>query len=84
MANRNQPRKRMDITIAAFAQVCSWQAGYTVVYAYVDFKDQGWDLMPLFAREMKKNGLDPNHRIIMTSNNPQSAKRISRDVKYDL
>jgi hypothetical protein len=28
-------------------------------------------LMPLFAREMGKNGVDPNHRIIMTSNTPQ-------------
>ena len=30
-------------------------------------KDQGWDLMHVFDREMKKNGLDPNGRIILTS-----------------
>ena len=31
-------------------------------------KDQGWDIMQVFAREMKKNGLDANGRIILTAN----------------
>ncbi len=31
-------------------------------------KDQGWDVMHLFSREMKKNKLDGNNRIILTSN----------------
>jgi glycosyltransferase involved in cell wall biosynthesis len=30
-------------------------------------KDQGWDVMPLFHREMTRQGLDPNGRIIMTA-----------------
>jgi glycosyltransferase involved in cell wall biosynthesis len=30
-------------------------------------KDQGWDVMGVFAREMSKVGLDPNGRIIMTT-----------------
>ena len=34
-------------------------------------KDQGWDVMNLFGREMRKRGLDPNGRIIMTTDTPQ-------------
>jgi glycosyltransferase involved in cell wall biosynthesis len=33
-------------------------------------KDQGWDIMALFGREMQKQGLDPNGRIIMSANTP--------------
>jgi glycosyltransferase involved in cell wall biosynthesis len=33
-------------------------------------KDQGWDLLPLFAREMGKRGIDPSNRIIFTGNTP--------------
>ena len=67
---RNQPRKRMDITIAAFA-LFAVDRPDTQLYMHCGLKDQGWDLMPLFARKMKRNGLDPNHRIIMTANTPQ-------------
>ena len=67
---RNQPRKRMDITIAAFALFAVGRPD-AQLYMHCGLKDQGWDLMPLFAREMKRNGLDPNHRIIMTANTPQ-------------
>jgi hypothetical protein len=67
--NRNQFRKRMDITIAAFAKFAVGRPD-AQLYMHMGLKDQGWDLMPLFAREMGKNGLDPNGRIIMTSNNP--------------
>jgi glycosyltransferase involved in cell wall biosynthesis len=67
--NRNQFRKRMDITVAAFAKFAVGRPD-AQLYMHMGLKDQGWDLMPLFAREMSKNGLDPNGRIIMTSNNP--------------
>jgi len=30
-------------------------------------KDQGWDIIPLFSRAMGREGLDPNGRIILTS-----------------
>jgi len=67
--NRNQFRKRMDITVAAFAKFAVGRPD-AQLYMHMGLKDQGWDLMPLFAREMGKNGLDPNARIIMTSNSP--------------
>lgn len=65
--NRNQFRKRMDITIAAFARFAVDRPD-AQLYMHMGLKDQGWDIMNLFAREMSKQGLDPNNRIIMTSN----------------
>ena len=34
-------------------------------------KDQGWDIMHLFDRDMKRQGLDPNNRIILTADTEQ-------------
>jgi glycosyltransferase involved in cell wall biosynthesis len=67
--NRNQFRKRIDITIKAFAQFAV-DKPEAQLYLHMGLKDQGWDVMPLFAREMMRQGLDPNNRIIMTTQSP--------------
>jgi D-inositol-3-phosphate glycosyltransferase len=67
--NRNQFRKRMDITISAFAKFAIDRPD-AKLYMHMGMKDQGWDIMPLFGREMARQGLDPNNRIIMTSPTP--------------
>lgn len=64
--NRNQFRKRIDVTISAFAKFAKDKPD-TQLYLHMGMKDQGWDIMPVFGREMAKQGLDPNGRIIMTS-----------------
>jgi glycosyltransferase involved in cell wall biosynthesis len=64
--NRNQFRKRIDITIEAFAKFAK-DKPEAQLYLHMGGKDQGWDIMPVFAREMKKQGLDPNGRIIRTA-----------------
>ena len=66
-ANRNQFRKRIDITISAFAKFAVGKPD-AKLYLHMGLKDQGWDLLPLFNREMRKNGLDPANRIILTGN----------------
>jgi len=68
--NRNQQRKRQDITIDAFAQFAVDKPD-AKLYMHCGMKDQGWDIMSLFGREMRKRGLDPNSRIIMTTQSPQ-------------
>jgi glycosyltransferase involved in cell wall biosynthesis len=68
--NRNQFRKRIDITISAFAKFAVGRPD-AQLYMHMGLKDQGWPILELFAREMQKNGLNPNNRIIMTSNSPQ-------------
>jgi glycosyltransferase involved in cell wall biosynthesis len=67
--NRNQFRKRQDITISAFADFAINKPD-AQLYLHMGLKDQGWDLLPLFAREMGKRGLSPNGRIIFTGNTP--------------
>ena len=64
--NRNQFRKRQDITIKAFAKFAVNQPE-AQLYLHMGLKDQGWDVMGVFAREMSRVGLDPNGRIIMTT-----------------
>ena len=64
--NRNQFRKRIDITIEGFAKFAKDRPD-TQLYLHMGLKDQGWDLMPVFARAMKREGLDPNGRIILTA-----------------
>ena len=64
--NRNQFRKRIDITIEAFANFAKDKPD-TLLYLHMGLKDQGWDVMPLFARAMQREGLDPNGRIILTA-----------------
>ena len=68
--NRNQARKRIDITIDAFAQFAVDKPD-AKLYLHMGMKDQGWDVMSLFGREMTKRGIDPNGRIIMTTKNAQ-------------
>jgi glycosyltransferase involved in cell wall biosynthesis len=67
--NRNQFRKRIDITISAFAKFAVDRPD-AKLYLHMGLKDQGWDVMPLFGREMHRQGLDPNNRIIMTTPEP--------------
>ena len=64
--NRNQFRKRIDITIEAFAKFAKDKPD-TQLYLHMGLKDQGWDLLPVFARAMQREGLDPNGRIILTA-----------------
>jgi glycosyltransferase involved in cell wall biosynthesis len=64
--NRNQFRKRIDITISGFAKFAVDKPD-AQLYLHMGLKDQGWQILDLFAREMRKNGLDPNGRIILTA-----------------
>jgi len=64
--NRNQFRKRIDITIEGFAKFAVDKPD-TQLYLHMGLKDQGWDVMGLFARAMERVGLNPNGRIILTA-----------------
>jgi glycosyltransferase involved in cell wall biosynthesis len=64
--NRNQFRKRIDITVEGFAKFAKDRPD-TQLYLHMGLKDHGWDIMPLFARAMRREGIDPNGRIILTA-----------------
>ena len=64
--NRNQFRKRIDITIQGFAKFAI-DKPEAKLYLHMGLKDQGWEVMQIFGREMQRVGLNPNNRIIMTT-----------------
>lgn len=67
-ANRNQPRKQIDLTIKAFAEFAKDKPD-TLLYLHMSEKDLGWDIRAIFDAEMKRRGIDPTNRMIMTTNN---------------
>ena len=48
-ANRNQPRKRIDLTIQTFAKFAADKPD-TMLYLHMGAKDMGWDVVPLRQR----------------------------------
>jgi len=49
-ANRNQPRKRIDVTIAGFAQFAAGKPSGVKLYLHMGAVDQGWDIPRLVER----------------------------------
>lgn len=66
-ANRNQPRKRIDLTIEAFVEFAKGRED-TMLYMHMSAKDMGWDVIGLFRQAMTMAGLDPTDRMILTTN----------------
>jgi glycosyltransferase involved in cell wall biosynthesis len=67
-ANRNQPRKQMDLTIKAFAEFAVGKDD-TMLYMHMSEKDIGWDIRSIFLTEMSRRGLPHENRMIMTAQN---------------
>ncbi len=68
--NRNQGRKRQDVTIRAFAKFAKGKDDARL-YLHCGLKDQGWDIIPLFNGAMVAEGNDPNGKLVLTSNTTQ-------------
>lgn len=66
--NRNQPRKRIDLTLKGFAKFAKDKPD-AKLWLNMGQKDMGWDLVPLFKRICRDEGCDPAGRIILS--NPQ-------------
>jgi glycosyltransferase involved in cell wall biosynthesis len=67
-ANRNQPRKQIDLTIKAFAEFAVDKPN-TLLYLHMSEKDLGWDVRALFDTEMKRRNLQSDNRLVMTTSN---------------
>lgn len=64
--NRNQPRKRIDLTIKAFIQFALDKPDARL-WLNMGKKDQGWDLVPLFKRIARDMGYDATGKLVLTS-----------------
>jgi len=64
--NRNQPRKRIDLTIKGFIKFAKDKPD-AQLWLNMGKKDLGWDLVPLFKRVARDEGYDPTGKLILTS-----------------
>jgi glycosyltransferase involved in cell wall biosynthesis len=66
--NRNQPRKRIDLTIKAFIKFAK-DKDDARLWLNMGKKDLGWDIVPLFKRVARDEGFDSTGKLILTSPN---------------
>ena len=64
--NRNQPRKRIDLTIKAFINFALDKPDARL-WLNMGVKDQGWHLISLFKRMARDLGYDATGKLILTS-----------------
>ena len=64
--NRNQPRKRIDLTIKGFIEFAK-EAPDARLWLHMGKKDQGWDVVPLFRRIARDYDYDPAGKVMLTS-----------------
>lgn len=64
--NRNQPRKRVDLTLKAFIKFAK-DKDDARLWLNMGSKDLGWELIPLFKRIARDEGFDPTSKLILTS-----------------
>ncbi|MEM7015232.1 MAG: glycosyltransferase, partial [Verrucomicrobiota bacterium] len=60
-ANRNQPRKRIDITMQGFAEFAKDKPENVKLYLHMGVEDQGWNLLQLARR------LDIEKRLLLST-----------------
>lgn len=66
--NRNQPRKRIDLTIKAFVDFAKDKPDARL-WLNMGKKDMGWDIVPLFKRAARDVGYDPTGKLILSNPN---------------
>lgn len=64
--NRNQPRKRIDLTIKGFIKFAKDKPDARL-WLNMGKKDMGWEIIPLFKRVARDEGYDPTGKLILTS-----------------
>jgi glycosyltransferase involved in cell wall biosynthesis len=64
--NRNQPRKRIDLTIKGFIEFAKDKPDARL-WLNMGAKDMGWEIIPLFKRVARDAGYDAAGKLILTS-----------------
>jgi len=64
--NRNQPRKRIDLTIKGFIDFALDKPDARL-WLNMGQNDMGWDIVPLFKRVARDMGYDSTGKLILTS-----------------
>lgn len=84
--NRNQPRKRWDITLKAVVEVLRRNPGAPLKLIVATSARGGWNLTEIFDRELAKAGLDvaAGHRHIVFVDAPQRMTDREVNMLYNL
>jgi glycosyltransferase involved in cell wall biosynthesis len=84
--NRNQPRKRWDTCLQAFAEVVARRPDAPIKLVIATELKGAWDLIEIFQRELKKRGVDPaiGASRIVVPGHPQMLTDDETNVLYNL
>jgi glycosyltransferase involved in cell wall biosynthesis len=77
--NRNQPRKRIDLTIQGFCRFAADKPDARL-YLHMGKKDLGWDIEMLFTMEAQRHGFDPKGRLITSGDLDVGAGGLPVDI----
>ncbi len=83
--NRNQPRKRWDICLQAFAEVLKTHAGQPIKLLIATAVHGAWNLLEIFERELQKRGmtLAEGMKHVIVLDNPQRLSDQDINVLYN-
>jgi glycosyltransferase involved in cell wall biosynthesis len=84
--NRNQPRKRWDTCLQAFAEVVARRPDAPIKLVIATELKGAWDLVEILHRELKKRGVDPAKGAsrIVVPGHPQMLTDDETNVLYNL
>ncbi len=84
--NRNQPRKRWDICLQAFAEIVKRHNNKNVKLLIATALQGAWNLMEVFERELKKRGLtlEDGMKHLVLIDNPQQLTDEEVNILYNL
>lgn len=83
--NRNQPRKRWDICMQAFAEIVSRHLTDPIKLLIATAVNGSWNLIDIYERELKKRGitLEEGRKHIIIIDNPQQLTDDEVNVLYN-
>ena len=84
--NRNQPRKRWDVCLTAFAEVVSRHLDENVKLLIATALNGAWNLLEVYERELKKRGvtLEEGMKHIIVIDNPQQLTDEDVNILYNV
>lgn len=84
-ANRNQPRKRLDIMMMAFAEVVSRHIEDPIKLLIATAPQGAWNLIEIYERELRQRGLtlEDGMKHIIFVDNPQGLTDEDMNILYN-
>jgi glycosyltransferase involved in cell wall biosynthesis len=84
--NRNQPRKRWDVCLQAFAEIVSRHTGEPIKLLVATAVQGSWNLLEVYERELKKRGLtlEEGMKHLILIDNPQQITDEEVNILYNV